>query len=241
MRAETRHQLKQDRFSKATIEAAEATVHWTSEHKTTLTVAIVVAVALVAAVLGGWYYVTQQDEKASVAMTQALRTFDAPIRPAGMPAQADITSFASLKERAAEAHKQFQGVADNYPHTHAAQVARYFMGLSSEQLGDHAAAERELNEVASSHDSNLSAVAKFALASVYRNTNRNKAAIELYQKLSEKPTDTVSKAVAQMELASTYVADGQPLEAKRIYEQVQKDNPALPAAQLASTKLQEIK
>jgi hypothetical protein len=42
-------------------------------------------------------------------------------------------------------------------------------------------------------------------------------------------------------LAATYQADNQPLEAKRIYETLQKENPASEAGQLASTKLQELK
>ena len=48
MRAETRHQLKQDRFSKATIEAAEKTVHWTVEHESKLIVAAIVVVVIAA-------------------------------------------------------------------------------------------------------------------------------------------------------------------------------------------------
>jgi hypothetical protein len=51
----------------------------------------------------------------------------------------------------------------------------------------------------------------------------------------------VGKVTAQMELASTYRADNQPLEAKRIYEIIQKENPSSEAAQLASAKLQELK
>jgi TolA-binding protein len=35
--------------------------------------------------------------------------------------------------------------------------------------------------------------------------------------------------------------DNQPLEAKRIYETVQKENPGSEVAQLASSKLQELK
>ena len=44
MRAETRHQLKQDRFSKATFEAAGNAAHWTVEHQSKV-VAAVIAVA----------------------------------------------------------------------------------------------------------------------------------------------------------------------------------------------------
>ena len=73
MRAETRHQLKQDRFRGATIEAAEATVHWSVEHKNTLIwmTGVVVAIALI--VGGSWFYINQQDQKASFDLAQAVR------------------------------------------------------------------------------------------------------------------------------------------------------------------------
>ena len=241
MRAETRHQLKQDRFSRATIEAAEATVHWTVEHKTKLIIGSVVVIVLAAAVLGVLYYLNQQDQEASAKLSQAVRTLDTPIRPEGSPAQPDLPSFTSSKERATQAHKQFEEIVAHYPHTHSAAFARYFLGLTSSQLGDTAAAERELKQVAASRNADLAALAKFALASVYRNSKRNKEAIDLYNQLISKPTRTVAKVTAQLELAATYQAAQLSLEAKRVYEQVQKENPATEAAQMASAKLQEIK
>ena len=241
MRAETRHQLKQDRFSRVTIDAAERTAHWSVEHKNKLVVAAIVMAAVVAAVVGAWYYLGQQDQKASLDMSVAVRTLNTPVRPPNMPAQPDAPSFASVAERATAAHKQFQSIVDKYPHTHAAEFAHYFLGLTSADLGDNSSAEREFQKVISSASSDVAALAKMALASVYRNTGRNKQAIELYKQLAAKPTTTVGKAAAQMELAATYQSDNQPLEAKRIYETIQKENPATEAAQLASSKLQQLK
>ena len=241
MRAETRHQLKQDRFRGATIDAAEKTVHWSVEHKNKLFAAAVVALIVAAGAAGTWYYLTQQDEKASVDLSRAERTLDTPLRPSGMPPQPDNPSFASLNERATEARKQFQAIVEKYPHTRSGEIARYFLGLTASQLGDYAAAERDLGAVASSYNNDLAALAKFALAAVYRNTNRNKQAIDIYVKLIEKPTHAVGRVTAQLELATAYRSDKQPLEAKRIYEQIQKENPASEAAQLASAKLQELK
>lgn len=241
MRAETRHQLKQDRFSRVTIDAAERTAHWSVEHKNKLIVAAIVVAAVVAAVVGSWYYLGQQDQKASLDMSVAVRTLNTPVRPPNMPAQPDAPSFASVAERATAAHQQFQAIVDKYPHTHSAEFAHYFLGLTSADLGDNASAEREFQKVISSANSDMAALAKMALASVYRNTGRNKQAIELYKELAAKPTTTVGKSAAQMELAATYQADNQPLEAKRIYETIQKENPATEAAQLASTKLQQLK
>ncbi len=108
-------------------------------------------------------------------------------------------------------------------------------------LGDNASAEKDLNAVASSHNSDLSSLAKFALASVYLNTNRTNDAINIYKDLIAKPTATVSKTTAQVQLASTYQAANQPLEAKKIYQQLQKDNPNTQIAQLAASKLAELK
>jgi len=163
------------------------------------------------------------------------------VRPEGTPAQPDFPSFASSKERATEAHKQFQSVVDQYPHTHSAEIAHYFLGRTSADLGDNAAAEREFKQVTSSGNKDVASLAQLALASVYRSTGRDKDAIEIFKKLADKPTNAVGKATAQLELAATYQADQQPLEAKRIYEQVQKENPSSQASQIASTKLEEIK
>jgi len=241
VRAETRHQMKQDRFSRVTIDAAERTAHWSVEHKNKLIAAALVVLALAAAAAGSWYYLNQQDQKASLEMSQAVRTLNTPVRPANMPAQPETPSFASSAERATAAHKQFQAIVDKYPHTHSAEFARYFLALTAENLGDHASAERELQKVVSSANSEVAALAKMALASVYRNTGRDTQAIDLYRQLAAKPTSTVGKVSAQMELAATYQAANQPLEAKRIYEIIQKENPASEAAQTASAKLQELK
>jgi TolA-binding protein len=241
VRAETRHSLKEDRFRGATIEATERAVHWTVEHKSKLIIAGIVLLALVAAGFGSWYYLGQQDEEASLELSKAVRTMETQVRPEGVPAQPDFPSFASSRERATEARKQFQAIVDKYPHTKSADIALYFVGLSSSQVGDNAAAERDLRKVVSSGGQDLSALAKFALASVYRNTNRLKEAIDLYKQLIDKPAPTVGKAMAQMELAETYVQNQQPGEAKVIYQQIQKENPSSEVAGTASKKVADLK
>ena len=241
MRAETRHQLKQDRFSKVTIEAAENAAHWTAEHQSKVVAAVIAVVVIAAIALGGWYYISQQDEKASSELSTAVRTFETPIRPAGVPAQPGFETFASSQERATAARKQFQDIVDKYPHTHTADMARYFVGLTSAQLNDNAAAERNLQEAANSSNADLAALGKFALASVYRAENKDTQAVDLYKQLIDKPTLVVSKATAQIELAGFYESRQKADEAKRIYEQVAKENPSTEAASLAQRRAAALK
>jgi len=241
VRAETRHQLKQDAFSRVTIGAAEKTAHWTVEHRSTLTISVVIAVVVIGAAVGGWFYLGAQDEKASLELTQSVRTMETPLRPAGTPAQPDFPTYTSGKERSAAAEKQLQAIIDKYPRTHTADMARYLLGVTAAQLSDNAGAERDFKQVVSSGSRDIASIAKFALASLYGQTNRTKEAVALYQELVNKPTTTVSKVTAQLQLAELYQNSNQPIDAKRTYETIKKENPASEAGQLATQKLAELK
>jgi tetratricopeptide (TPR) repeat protein len=241
VRAETRHQLKQDAFSRATIEAAEKTAHWTVEHRSTLIISSVIVAVVLAAGIGGWYYLSVQNEKASFDLSLAVRTMDTPIRPAGSPAQPDFPTFASGTERAQAAKKQLQAIVDNYPHTRTADMARYLLGVTAVDLADNSGAEKDFKEVSSIGNHDLAAMAKLALASLYGQTNRTKEAVAQYQELINKPTTTVSKVTAQLQLAELYQNTNQPLDAKRTYETVKKENPTGEANQIATQKLADLK
>ena len=241
MRAETRHQLKQDAFSRVTIGAAEKTADWTVEHRQTLIISVIAVVVLAAIVIGGWYYLNAQDAKASFDLSIAVRAMQTPLRPAGQPEQPDFPTFTSSKERAEAAKKQFQVIVDKYPHTRTADMAHYFLGVTAVSLGDNTAAERDFKEVAAAGNREVASLAKDALASLYGNAKRTKDATALYQELINKPTTSVSKVTAQLQLAELYQNSNQPLDAKRIYEQIKKENPGNEAGQLATQKLAQLK
>ena len=233
--AYTRQQLKQDKFAETVAEQ----VSWAVEHRKTLVTVGIVAAVAVAVLAGGWLYYNQRDQAASSQIAIALRTYGAPLRSASAPKQESI-SFTSAKERAEAARRAFQQVEDKYPHTRAAEFARYFVGVTSIDAGDVADAKKVLQQVAGSRNQNLAALGKFALASVYRTENRDADAIKLYQELAAHPTSTVPKSTAELELASLY-QQKQPEEAAKIYAQIQKDDPNSPAAQEAATRLASLK
>ncbi|MGA2002736.1 MAG: tetratricopeptide repeat protein [Terriglobales bacterium] len=241
MRAETRHQLKQDRFSKTTFEAAEKTLHWSQEHQSKLIAAAVAIVVIAAIAFGGWYYVNSQDEKASLDLAGAVRTLGTPLRPAGTPAQPDFPSYESSEQRATAARKQFQTIADKYSETHTGKMARYFVGVTAAQTGDFATAEKNLQEAANSSDAQLASLGKLALASVYRSEKKDSPALDLYKQLIDKPSEVVNKVTAQLELASFYESQKKTDEAKNLYQQIQKENPGTEAASLAQRHAAELK
>ena len=236
MRADVRHHLKEDRFREFTAERA----HWAVEHKGTMVKAGSAMVLLLAVTIGGWFYLNHRDELASAELSKAVRTYTTPLRPANTPEQPGYPTFTSATERATKAHEQFQAITAQYSHTKSGDFARYFAGLTAIDMGDTAGAERLLKETADASSKDLSALAKMALAVLYRNTNRDAQALELYKQLSDKPSSTVSKQAAQVELASLYASKGQTQEARSIYEQLQKENPNTEFAALASAKLQEL-
>lgn len=236
MRGSTRRQLKQDQFTAA----AQETYSWAVGHRGKLVYGgIAVAVVLVI-VFGGWFYLQQQDEAAGVALGHALQVYQAPVTSAGQPPLPGTTSFASAQDRAKAARAEFAKVAEKYSHTNSARIARYFMGLADNEAGNTAAAEQELKEVADSGHSDVTALAKFALASLYRGQGKDAQAVTLYKDLIDHPTNTVAKSQAQLALASVY-EQKQPQDARNLYQQVQKENPDTAAGQMAAGRLAEMK
>ena len=237
MRSYTRHQLKQDAFAETTAD----TITWAVEHRSKLIAAAIVLAVVAAAAMGAWAFVNYRNQQASQELSGALQKYNAPIRPAGQPATPDQLSYAFGAERAKAANADFARIADKYSFTRNGRIARYFAGITLHDMGDNAAAEKQLQQVGGRSDREVASLAKLALASIYQDANKTQQAIDLYKGLIEKPTTSVGKSTAQFELANLYEANHQPLEARKIYEQMQKDNPTSQIGQLAAQKLQTLR
>ena len=237
MRSYTRHQLKENAFAETTAD----TISWAVDNRSMLTAAAIAVAILAALVLGGWAFINYRNQQASQELSEALLKYQAPIRPAGEPASPEVLSYGSGAERAKAANAEFMAVADKYSFTRNGRMARYFAGITLHDMGDNAGAEKQLQQVAgSSFDKETGSLAKLALASIYQDTGKTQQAIDLFKGLMEKPTTSVGKTTAQFELANLYENNHQPLEARKIYEQMQKDYPTSPVGQMAAQKLQTL-
>ncbi len=236
MRSSTRHQLKTDEFRETTV----TTLNWASENRPTLVAAAVVIAVILAAVIGGYTYVNYRNQEARGMLGAAIDKYNAAIRPAGQPATPEMLTYASAVERAKAANAEFTQVVDKYSFTESGRIARYFEGITLRDMGDTAGAETQLKKVASGWDKSMAGLAKLALASLYADTNQTSKAIETYKDLIDHPSKSVGKWTPQFELADLYQENNQPEDARKLYQELQKESPTSPIGQVATQRLQAL-
>jgi predicted negative regulator of RcsB-dependent stress response len=229
----TRHQLKEDKFT----ETAAESLSWMHAHRGKITAALLIVLLAGLGAAGAWFYMQRREQQASLELSKALRSFNAPLRDANTPPNPDMPSFTSAKERAEQARKEFKKIAEKYKYSRSGEAAGYLEALAAITAGDTAGAEQRLKEVAGSRNKDLASLARMKLASLYRSSNRDDQAVSIYRELVERPTRMVTKEMAQLELASLYESKD-PKEAQRIYQSLQAENPSSAAAEVARTRLQ---
>ena len=231
MDTQTRHALKKDRFAVATA----GSVSWVTEHRSGVVRLVVIGVVAVALVVGGLVFWNIRSSAAAAALGAALDTYSAPLNQPGAPSQPG--SYASAGDRAKAANQQFLDVAKNFGWLPEGAKAHYFAGVTYQDLGQTGSAETELKAAAGSFDSDLSSLAKLALAGLYHQTGRDPQSIDIYNELAKKPTVTVPAGVAQLDLANLYVDEGKPDQARIIWAKVKDADKEGMAGQIASQKL----
>ena len=192
---------------------------------------LVIAAALVAALaVFGWNsYAQRQTAKASAALDDAMKIFQARIRTAGEPADPAEVTYLDEKNKYTDAEKKFVAVASQYGRTKPGQMARYYAALSEVQLKQYGEAEKNLNQVVSGGDESLASLAKFQLAGVYLQENKGPQAADLYKQLSDKPSVFVPKPMAMLALAD-YYRKTDPAQATKLYNQIKLEFPDAAAA-----------
>ncbi len=190
------------------------------------------ALILGIAVLVFW---SLRSTAADTALGAAMDTYNAPLAQPGLPAGDGI--YATAADRLKAANKQFAAVAQQYSWMSQGKKARYFQGITDAELGQNAAAESELKSVADSWNRNTANLAKLALAGLYHQTGRDAQAIDLYNALIAKPSETVSTVVAQLDLADLYAAQGKQDQARALWARIKDADKEGAAGAIASQKL----
>jgi tetratricopeptide (TPR) repeat protein len=228
---QTRHALKNDKFAQATA----SSVSWVSGHRSGVLRWAIAAVVVIAVVVGGLIFWNIRSTAADSALGAALDTYDAALATPGAPAENGVYSTAADRSKAA--NKQFVDVAQKYGWLPQGAKAHYFAGITYEDLGQTASAETELKTAAGSWDHNLANLGTVALAGLYHQTARDPQAIDLYNQLIAKPSETVSANVAQLDLADLYSAAGKQDQARALWAKVKDADKDGAAGAAAAQKL----
>jgi predicted negative regulator of RcsB-dependent stress response len=228
---QTRHALKGDKFAQAT----KSSVTWISGHRSSVTRWGVAIAAVVLVAAGVATFVGMRTAAANAELGAALDVYSAPLLPPGAPPESGV--YATSSERSKAANQKFVAVADQYGWLPAGAKAEYFAGVTYAELGRNSDAETQLKKAADTWDRNIANLAKLALAGLYRQTNRDAQAIDLYNGLAAKPSETVTAGVAQLDLADLYAATGKREMARVLWAKVKDSDKDGAAGSIATQKL----
>ncbi len=233
MDQQTRQALKHDELA----DTAQHGLEWANQNRRSLFVwGAVAAVVLILFVIGAVVF-NQRSRQADVAFGAAMQAYQTPLAIPGQQVPPGIKTFPSSAERAKAANQLFLKVADDYGITSSGKLARYFAGLTSIEAGQNSQAESTLKQVSSGWNSDLASLARLALAQLYRQTNRDAQAIEVYNDIIAHPSTSVPAGTAQLQLAGLYEAENKPEMAKKIYAQLKDKDGKSPAGMIAAQKL----
>jgi tetratricopeptide (TPR) repeat protein len=228
---QTRHALKNDKFA----QAAASSASWVSGHRSGVLRWVIVGVVALVVVVGAIITWTIRSAAADTALGAAMDTFSAPLAQPGLPAGNGV--YSTSADRTKAANSQFAAVAKDFGWLPQGAKARYLLGITDMDLGQNASAETELKAAAGAWDRNVANLAKLALAGLYRQTSRDAQAIEIYNALVAKPSETVTAPVAQLNLADLYVAEGKPDQARTLWAKIKDADKEGAAGALAAQRL----
>lgn len=209
---------------------------WLARNKTLAIRLSVAVVALLFIAIAGAIWMNNRSQQAQVAFSNAMDVYDSPIQQAGQPPIPNVKMYSSAAARAKDANPLFLDVANRYGLFKAGANARYFAGLTAEDLGDKMGAETNLKKAADGHDAGLSALANMALASLYSNSGRQVQAASLYRSLIDHPTLIVSANAARLALAASEESTN-PQDARILYAKVKDSDKTTAAGEIATQKL----
>ncbi len=216
----SRRELKQDRIRESIEHGAEAVI----SHRQFFSIALGLVALTVLGYFGWRIYNDRQTVKASAALEEAMKIYNARVRAPNEPVEAGEVTYLDEKTKLEDAARKFNEMADKYPRTNPGMLGRYYGALSLEEMGRFNQALEYLRKLEGSSDKELAGLGRFQTAEIYARTDRPDDAIKVYRQLAEKPTVLVPKPLVLLQLAGQLRAKN-PQEAAKIYNQIKQDYP----------------
>ena len=216
----SRKELKQDKIRESFEHGAEAVY----SHSQVAGILVAVILAIVVGYAGWKFYTDRQTLKASAALDDAMKTYNARIGLAASSAESSDVSFPTEEARSQASLQKFTSVADKYSHTNPGRLARYYEALALEDLERHNQALEDLKKLSSGSDKELAAMAQYQMANIYARTGKTDDAVKMYRALAEQRSVFVPRPLVLVELADL-LRQSNPSEASNLYQQIKKEFP----------------
>jgi tetratricopeptide (TPR) repeat protein len=224
MKADHRHQLKQNDFALRVAKATE--VMATNRDRIVMGTVAVIAIVIAISVYSWWSGRAAGQAEALLAV--AMQTYDAPIVPAptvpGATQQAG--TYPTEQARSEAALAAFQNVINQYPSTDAATAARYHHAASLAAVGRFAEAEKGYQAtIDAAGDSLFAATARLGQAEVLIAAKEFDRGLKALEDLAANRDGLLPVDGVLMQLARGYQKAGKTAEARTAFKRVVDEFP----------------
>ncbi len=247
MKRSERHHLKENELALSVARAREQF----EAHRRKIIGSLVIAVVLVAAVVGFFWWRQRVDTDSRAMLLDAMAVAQAQVVPPpappapGQPANASNAvpppgSYPSEQAKLRAALPKFMAAADKYPNSRAGIAARYHAAACLTALGRPKEAIERYREVIDRAGNDIYGdMARLGLAEAQMQARQYDAAITQYRELSTKtnlPTDAIL-----MQLGRAYAAAGRKSQAEQTFQRILNEFPQSQYAQVAKRELDAVK
>ncbi len=244
MKSQERHKLKENEFAKTVLHARDAI----QGRQRDIMWAVVVVLVLLGSVAAyaGWRQ--SKTSNATELLATALAVYQTPVVPVAAPAPGSPApvqqpgTFLTERAKLEAALPRFVETADKYPTTDAGIAARFHAAGILAELGKHAEAEQQYQEVVSRAGSTLySRTAKLGLADAQLAQGKFDSAINIYTELSRDTSSQLPVDGVLMQLGRAYVKAGRKDEAVSTFTRVTQEFPQSLYAADARKALEDVR
>ena len=236
MKAQERHQLKQNEFAVTVAKVTDVV----QQNRNAVTAGIAALLIILIALGGFFWYRSHRNDQAGALLGKAMVVVQSPIAPPPtVPgAQQNPGTFPTDKARQEAALQAFQQVIASYPSTMAANAARYHAAGALMQLGRYSDAEKAFQDTIDHAGSTIyGPVARLGLGEAYVAGKQYDKAIALYTDLSGQRDGALPIDGVLMVLGRTYAKAGKMSEARATFKRVVDEFPDSMYANDAKTEM----
>jgi hypothetical protein len=212
----TRHELKEQLSHDQFTDSVANVVNYTATHRNQVIRWVILGLAVLALVVGVLWYNSSRRAARQADLQAALAVVEAPVGANGTSGK----TFSTQSEKNKAAEKALSEVMAKNGDSREGMIAQYYLGTLKAQDGDAKSAETNLQKVANS-SSEVSSLARIALAELYAGQNRTSEAQTFLRQLINKPDNLVSKSQAELLLAQL-LASSNPAESQKLIQGLKK-------------------